>query len=172
MPRLRPPQTRGLDEPVHDPAEARSHERRTEPVERAGRLGIPALGDAPEEQSEHGHGDGEVHEERPAPRDVLDQPAPDDGTQHRGDRAERRPGPDGPPPFPFRERCADDGEATRHEERRPDSLHGTGDHELPQAAGEPTGGGRGAEEHDAGRIDAAPSGPISHRASHEEQGGE
>src|SRR5437867_3318257 len=103
---------------------------------------------------------------------MLDQPAADDRTQRRGDRAEGRPRPDGPSALLLGERCADDGEAARHEKRRPDSLHSAGDHELPHSGHEPTGSGRRRKERDAARIDSAPAEPVPHRTAHEQQGGE
>src|SRR2546427_3456304 len=96
--------SRRLDERIHDPAEAERHERGAPPVERSGGLHIPALGYPPEEHPEHDHGDGQVHEESPAPRDVLDQPAADDGTERRRDGAEPGPRSDGPSALLRRER--------------------------------------------------------------------
>src|SRR5438093_199364 len=71
-PRLPPPQARGLDEPIHDAAEARGHQRRTEPVEWARRVEIPTLRHPPEEQAEHGHGDQQERGEKERVR--LDDP--------------------------------------------------------------------------------------------------
>ncbi len=126
----------------------------------------------PEEQAEHGHGDREVQEERPAPREVLDQPAAEDGPEGGGDRAGGRPRPDGEPSLLFGERRAQDGEAARHEERRTHALHRARDHELPHTARQPAGAGRRGEEHDPARIDATPAEPISQRAADQQERGE
>src|SRR5207237_8786147 len=55
---VRPSKARRFDEPVDDPAQPKRPESGAHPVEPSRRLPIPALRDPPEEQPEHGHGDG------------------------------------------------------------------------------------------------------------------
>ena len=80
-----------------------------------------------------------------------------------------RPGPDGRAALLLGVRRADEREAPRNEERRPDTLHAAGEDEEDGARGQPARHGRAREDDDPRREHATSSEPVSHRAAHQHQ---
>ena len=103
---------------------------------------------------------------------MLDEPAPQDGADARGDGREPRPRSDGPPPLLLRERGADDRQASGDEQGRAHALRGARGDELARALGQPASRRSDGEEQKARREDALSAEAITERASDQNQSGE
>src|SRR5262249_59881496 len=124
---------RDLEQRIDDAGETGGREERAWPVERSRLRPTPALGDLAQRDRDDGSGEREIDHERPAPREMVDQPAAEDRADRGGHRAEPGPGPDGPAPLLLVERGRENREASGHEERAADSLDAAERDENPDA---------------------------------------
>src|SRR6266566_5504078 len=107
-------QSRGLDQAINDQSKADCCERRSQPVESLVTALVPAFWHTSKGKEEHKQPNRQVNKKYCTPRNSLDQPS----TKHRTDRCRNRsesgPNADGATAIFFGERCANDGETTRH----------------------------------------------------------
>src|SRR5579884_2232035 len=92
----------------------------------------PTLGYTGARDRQDGDGQRQVDEERPPPREMLDEPPTEHRAKCRGDRGEAGPGADRPAAIlAVGKRGGDQGKAARNEERSTNAFRPSSDNELP-----------------------------------------
>ncbi len=125
-----------------------------------------------ETQRQHQDNDCErnVQKEHGAPARVLDQPAAGDRANRRRDGAESGPGADRSPAIRIVERRADDGEATRHEKGRADSLERPAGDQRRRRRRQATEDRRPREDDEAGEEHTLAPELVAQRAADQNEG--
>jgi hypothetical protein len=100
---------------------------------------------------------------------MLDQPAAEDRSGGRRHRADTRPGADCPSAIGSGERCADDGEASRHEQRGTSALNGSRRDQGACGSRERAPNRRDCENPHANQEDTFSSELVAERATDEHQ---
>jgi hypothetical protein len=126
----------------------------------------------PVRQGQYGGSEGNIHEKDPSPGTVFNQEAAKDRPPCRGDRREAGPCTDCTPPVTFRKRRADDREASRHQQRSPDSLYASRENQLAHVGRQTAPDGSCGEQDDAGSERPFAAIDVTERSTDQNQGGE
>ena len=127
------------------------------------------LWDAPDRDCEDDEGEREIDEEDPAPRQVLNEPSPEHGTERSRNRGEPGPCPYCSTALCLRKRRTDERQAARNEQRGAHTLQGASRNELTNSSGKAAPRGRGGEDEHAASKDFAAASKIAQRSAGQEQ---
>ncbi len=158
------------DDAEDDAGEPDRRERRAGPVD--GRLPAadPYVGQAGEREHERDQRDRHDQEEDGSPRRGVDQDAAQDGPAGAGDGGDGRPGADGAAALGARKAGADERQAVRYQQGRPDALHRARGDQLRRVrreAGRDRGDGQDGEP---GGEQASPAEAIAGGSGREGEG--
>jgi hypothetical protein len=159
-----------LDDPEHDPEQARARERdarQVEPLRRAVALLETAHHDGDQDEA-----DRDVDPEDPLPRDALDDGAADDGAERDAEAAHAAPDAERQPALLGRERLAQKRQRQRRDDRAAEPLERARRDQRARRGRERRRGRAEGEDQDADREHPAPAEAIAECGGGGEEDGE
>ena len=172
MPGCRPTLRGRFDKRVYDGAKSQRDQQRPRPVDGALRLGVAAFRYVAQRQHQGCNGERNIDEERGAPRPVIDQPTAEHRTERHGDGRCGGPRSDGLAALALLERCADDRQTPRHQQRAANALDRTGHDQLANTPGKSAPDRRCRKQRNTPGEHAATTEAVTRSATDEEQCGQ
>ena len=170
--RMRPALFRRLDHRVDDPAESERDEESAAPIDLPACFRIDAFRDVAKREIDDCDRQRNIDEERRAPRKLIDQKTAENWTECRHQRRCAGPRANRLAAVLHVERCADDREASRHQQRRADALQRARGDQLSNGRGESASDRRHREHGDPDDEYAAAPEAVACGTTRQQQGRE
>src|SRR6185312_13026417 len=153
----------------NDSAQTDGHQQPSWPVDSHIRLRCAAFRNFPQRQNQHHQPEGEIEEEDPSPRAILDEKPTERGSYRSSDRRESRPRADCASSFLLGKMSADQGQTARYQQRSSHALKAPGENQLDNVRREAAPCRRDRKNGDANREDFPASIDVAQRPAREQQ---